>query len=121
MTYKDAKAECNQAGGVLAKLNSQEAIDTALLLLGPDPKNAWFGLDRLRQGSVHGVFRWLEDGTDLDETVFEDWCAPSPNREGRCVMLNAFSDVHCLAQGNTWNDVSCEQTLRYAICRRLSL
>lgn len=88
-TWEDAKATCEQLGGTLAVINSQEENDyVASKLMGMD---AFIGLsDRQTEGS----FEWV-DGSPLNYT---NWAPGQPDN------LNGLQDYVEMAPDGLWSD-----------------
>src|SRR5258707_32258 len=76
-SYTKAKNRCLVLGCVLAKINNAAENTDAINQIIAHPvfpaQTAWFGLDDL---SALDVYKWVEDGTTLGGSDFQDWCAP---------------------------------------------
>lgn len=104
ITYWAAQAECENLGGTLASIHTQDENDwltetSSSLNVGT---SWWIGLD---DSYEEGVFRW-GDGSDLD---FAYWHYGEPNDWG------GYEDCAELTSG-AWNDLPCGYELGY-ICK----
>jgi hypothetical protein len=110
-SYFDARLQCSNAGGVLARISNLDENSEAFALIDQS-SGAWIGLNDISQ---EGQFIWEADGSIL---TFSNWNPPNPNNDGNedCVVMGPFVDK--------WADTPCQGVfgVNYlqAICQRFA-
>ena len=113
--WKTADDTCEQAGGKLTSIHSQEELDFIRMLIdssdGSSP-STWIGGERKNEKS----FGWI-DYTPFD---FSNWDKPEPNNLGgneNCIEIftapgqrkhNKFNDIRCMIK----RDFICKKLLK---------
>ncbi|XP_059154766.1 CD209 antigen-like protein 2 [Physella acuta] len=103
VNYTDARDACQEFGGNLYTIKTQEKLNILKTIAGTFRFNFWVGLDDME---TEGVFKWVDDGTTLTynwtRTVFNVH-QPSngyPNGNEDCVEYNQLykplNDVNCI-------------------------
>lgn len=104
MSWTDAKAYCEEQGGHLATIESQEEYNKILgLAAASGRKVLWLGAMR----GADGVFRWI-DGKELSYT---SWLAGEPNNEGgteNCLVMFLVNNQW------SWADVPSDVSAYYS-------
>ncbi|XP_020614039.1 CD209 antigen-like protein A [Orbicella faveolata] len=102
--WRDARATCQNLGGDLAIIRSQDENNFALDLLKKQKTvtyyGAWLGL--YRNPSAGDAFYWIDD-TPLEGHQFSAWASGQPSHvQEKCGHMYAASD-----RIGKWNDKEC--------------
>ncbi len=103
LDYDDARTSCQDQGGELASIHSQQEHDEIWTGASSQIYGSWWiGLD---DQLVEGSFEW-RDGTALD---YQNWAGGEPND------YDANEDCGHLADwaGGAWNDIPCNNAMPY--------
>ena len=112
-TFKTARLECNQFGGDLAIINSENVTDliqqnfggrsAGFTYIGMTRANreSWFHLDNTRVPLP-------DDGANSE---YQNWGRGQPSNS------NGNEECGSISQGGSWNDISCDTPLHF-ICER---
>ena len=94
-SWEEAKKFCEEQGGYLAVISSQEENDALYAyMLSCDYENAYFGYSDSR---LEGDWEWVEG----ENSVYENWCAGEPNNE----MTNEnYAMFYWKYTDGQWND-----------------
>lgn len=102
--WTEAKTNCEQAGGHLVSIHSQDENDIVLKVMGFE--HGWIGLT---DKDSEGIFEWI-----TGETVsFINWNTGEPNNE----LNDDYVIIHGLNHPNpgTWNDSPNEMNYYYVL------
>lgn len=93
-TWEDAKKYCEDLGGHLAVISSQEENDTLFnYMIGLDIETAYFGFTDVEQ---EGTWTWIED----EQNAYANWNSYEPNGDPG----ENYAEFYWKYTDGTWND-----------------
>ncbi|XP_066271772.1 uncharacterized protein [Branchiostoma lanceolatum] len=107
MAFSAAKDVCQQDGGILAIINTQDTSDPVVKTIRADGEPYWIGLTDVRK---EGTFVRSDEAES--PAAYTNWYPHQPDNGGGedCVAMSRDQD---------WNDVPCSSRLNF-ICEKVS-